>query len=1478
MSNIDQNPWLGLNAYSEGSVLYGRDEDIVNLTQLILYSFDAVLYGKSGIGKSSLLNAGILPVIRRKGFLPLYVRLDHRPDAIPYVEQVLTAIGRVGVTIQNIVKPISEEPLLWEVFHCNVFLKDNQRISLLVIFDQFEEIFTLQHNQQVRAEFFEEIADLINNVRPHAVSKSNNASEPFSTHEVESSSVEFDSFDNIDLSLSDAQITEYVDDNNIHILFSLRDDFLSEFEYYTSVIPSLKQHRYGLRPLKDKDAYDIIVKPGKKFLPKDEKDRDKLVNGIIEFSKDRDLRQINTLILSLTCYLLYQKAMKRSDRLLSIDDLHQIGANLLLDFYESLNLHPKERQALEAYLIDSNGRRNAVNIEEIQKDLPSWKSLTNGDKRILQVNSNNRVELVHDLLAQAIYEIRQRRQKKSKSRILRLYLLALVALFFVMSVLSSIFTLNVESSDDQKIPIFNSRKNEIVAKGISCEISNNRMLEAVVYEGGNNISIKNCYNLERIKVLGDVDYIYIQNCPKLRNLQLPDSADIRVISFKDCPNIRYLHLPKNIKEIYSDNDIIFIPSSNIKYENKNGILWDIQQETLKYIPTTKLLAALNNDADKELPFPIRLHHIDSIQYKGIWFKNKHRNARKEQGCFFLDTEEGRIIIGYDNIASRLDLSGLKVEKQAFEDCKTLETVTINSRTLLNDHIFSGCTNLKRIEIIQDSTIKQDYIKNLLICLRELKQPITYKIIGDGPLIKRDDGVILFEDIPVLISAESNKIYETKIKNDTTYLCSRGWIIKYKYSYRYFYGYIIGQPYISDVQRISTLDEGYSLFLDDIGDDYIKYNNFLFLEDSFINGNTTKANKIHSAYIHCRNLTPKQRSWYVPFANTRFIDLSDSVKKEISLTVPWGKLNDFLYGNNKDSFIGFKDLKEASLGLTIYRNLQDTVETTYGYMKSFPGVLYSQCIVAFLFLMLLGYLSFNKIKLSHNPKHAVLRGFIDALGMVVLAFITWVAVYWFCQAWIFGSAFSNVYTIILSTIIGIIAALLVLFLMYKNVLYQFKNIGYKQIAIDFKTIFSRYKIIISISLTVLIFGIVIILQISNQKEIMAETNRFMSLINEEVKSSNTTDTREKAALYALSKYLEQREVSATNVIDAMYSILQEQAHNLGYDKEYLCKENVDVRSFSLNPTGTVLAMSYRNSGSYGIKIWDIKSKTIHKTINMENGVVDMVWRDDTTFVCSNYRNLYYCSINQSKPLCHKNNGRGDHVALIRDTIYWTSRYYSTLYAISEKNNDLSYIGQISFPRIDDKNLHKGNSSYKGNILYESNGALCMYSPQNKVSNILYNTNKTIEWITTGSNGSIITFGTADSTYLMKEINGHREKVARTKEEIGEICYVSFSGQWMITVKDGTAFLIDKELDWNPRQIIAEDIRDYTNDKVLVSPDEKTLYVHEKYNKIRIIRLDTLNQELSQKEMIQRVLQNFELEGYQPTYDEKIKYAPYIRFSN
>ena len=86
------NPWLGLRSYEEGEYIYGRDKEAKELAFNIINGFLTIVYGKSGIGKSSILKAGVFPQLRNEDFYPIYIRLNHDSKESYYcqIEKLIT--------------------------------------------------------------------------------------------------------------------------------------------------------------------------------------------------------------------------------------------------------------------------------------------------------------------------------------------------------------------------------------------------------------------------------------------------------------------------------------------------------------------------------------------------------------------------------------------------------------------------------------------------------------------------------------------------------------------------------------------------------------------------------------------------------------------------------------------------------------------------------------------------------------------------------------------------------------------------------------------------------------------------------------------------------------------------------------------------------------------------------------------------------------------------------------------------------------------------------------------------------------------------------------------------------------------------------------------------------------------------------------------------------------------------------------------
>ena len=176
-----ENPWLGLFSYSEGNRAYfhGRDEEAAELARRVQRKLLTVLFGQSGLGKTSLLRAGLVPRLRAEGFCPVYVRIDYSPESPPPSEQIKQAIFRATASAamldaarqcdrRRIAMGIPA-PSRRSVARC----RNGQPLLPLLIFDQFEEIFTLAQADdagRLRAKtFLEDLADLVENRPPAAL-------------------------------------------------------------------------------------------------------------------------------------------------------------------------------------------------------------------------------------------------------------------------------------------------------------------------------------------------------------------------------------------------------------------------------------------------------------------------------------------------------------------------------------------------------------------------------------------------------------------------------------------------------------------------------------------------------------------------------------------------------------------------------------------------------------------------------------------------------------------------------------------------------------------------------------------------------------------------------------------------------------------------------------------------------------------------------------------------------------------------------------------------------------------------------------------------------------------------------------------------------------------------------------------------------------------------------------------------------------
>lgn len=458
MPNNNNNPWLGLKTYSEGQILYGRSEEINALSKDILFNRQTVVYGKSGIGKSSLLNAGVFPILRRSNMFPVNVRLDHKSKKISYCEQIqkcvedsLHSLRRDVVgpdgrkqTLENLigqkkelcpVVPNDAGESLWEYFHRHVFYNDlGEEIQPVVVFDQFEEIFTLCKEEETRRNFFDQLADLINDVPPSYIYTSVEKHDEVDSEEDEVIDGNDDFFLEEDEDAGEAS-NNYLQEPKFHIVITLREDFLSYLERYTTNIPLLKHNRYCLRPLSDDQAGIIITDPVPGLISDDvaveiickitdsKPNEFKLGDGVAQL-------EVDSAILSLFLSELYKKKAPE-ETTISIELVRAIGDNIITSFYEETiaNISEQSAEYLERRLVTDDERRDSIFEDRaLMRGVTKEELKYLKDERLIHEfpwnDDGMRIEFTHDVLCKVALSHRQERinqknlQEEEKKRLL----------------------------------------------------------------------------------------------------------------------------------------------------------------------------------------------------------------------------------------------------------------------------------------------------------------------------------------------------------------------------------------------------------------------------------------------------------------------------------------------------------------------------------------------------------------------------------------------------------------------------------------------------------------------------------------------------------------------------------------------------------------------------------------------------------------------------------------------------------------------------------------------------------------------------------------------------------------------------------------------------------------------------------------------------------------------------------------------------
>jgi len=140
----------------------GREKESRELFQLVVLNDIVILFGKSGIGKTSLLQAGVCPELEDRSLHPVFIRLNQthlKPE-----EQVFQQLKDGNYLPKETPADLS----LWEYFKLFWYVDLGEVFKPVIIFDQFEELFTLYHPEE-RIDFIRQLADVVNGRFPDSL-------------------------------------------------------------------------------------------------------------------------------------------------------------------------------------------------------------------------------------------------------------------------------------------------------------------------------------------------------------------------------------------------------------------------------------------------------------------------------------------------------------------------------------------------------------------------------------------------------------------------------------------------------------------------------------------------------------------------------------------------------------------------------------------------------------------------------------------------------------------------------------------------------------------------------------------------------------------------------------------------------------------------------------------------------------------------------------------------------------------------------------------------------------------------------------------------------------------------------------------------------------------------------------------------------------------------------------------------------------
>ena len=423
-------PWLGFKPYGEEDAPFfnGRSKAIKDLLDIVESKTITVCYAESGTGKTSLINAGIVPNLREKRFLPIWIRFDIKAFEGKTKEEIREILCHHIISVLCETKKGFEEKnrpykLIWDL------PDEKQKVKLIdlwkalrstpkvavsfndfeyhnvykpfLILDQFEQMLYDSNSQLVIESFFELLKSLVLN----------------------------DTFSDEYLQMKEKGLVKDSEDL-FKVLVSLRQEYIGVLDYWCMArvpMPSLHDNRFSLQPLTTQEARTVILPKGYEIF-------ENAIDQIIEIAKENN--SVSSILLSVVCRRLFEQAPLEGDKKKQVTDVEveKKKETIIRDYYdeqlkkaqngnESL-LSDKLISQIEDVLVIDDGKNGKRSLLAVKNDLLQGIVFTENIKLLLENNGIIRsdrigqttfVELIHDKVAGAVLERKkERRNQKAK--------------------------------------------------------------------------------------------------------------------------------------------------------------------------------------------------------------------------------------------------------------------------------------------------------------------------------------------------------------------------------------------------------------------------------------------------------------------------------------------------------------------------------------------------------------------------------------------------------------------------------------------------------------------------------------------------------------------------------------------------------------------------------------------------------------------------------------------------------------------------------------------------------------------------------------------------------------------------------------------------------------------------------------------------------------------------------------------------------